>query len=36
MAPEEQSVEATSSEAGDVFSLGKVILYVVEREESEK
>lgn len=36
VAPEEQSVEATSSEAGDVFSLGKVILYVVEREESEK
>ena len=36
VAPEEQSVEATSSVAGDVFSMGKLILYVAERERCEK
>lgn len=36
VAPEERGKEATSSVAGDVFSLGKVILYVESREGSEE
>ena len=36
VAPEERGKEAASSVAGDVFSLGKVILYVRSGEGGEK
>lgn len=36
VAPEERGKEAASSVAGDVFSLGKVILYVRSREGGKK
>ena len=33
VAPEEQAVDAVSTTAGDVFSLGRLILYVRKEEE---
>ena len=36
VAPEEQAVDAVSTTAGDVFSLGRLILYVREEEECKE